>query len=193
MVAYGRDGRLYVGMGDGGSGGDPRESGAEPRLAAREDPPPRPGPPGGEAGDRRRRRQEPVALLVRPQERRPLDRRRRPELDRGGRSRRVAVARAPQLRLERLRGQLDLRGGAARPGTARKPVAQYSHDHGCSITGGYVYRGTAVPAAAGRYFYGDYCSGTVWSLKLVGGTARGLRPGAVHRQEPHLVRPGLRR
>ena len=33
-----------------------------------------------------------------------------------------------------------------------------------------------MPALAGRYFYGDYCSGTVWSLKLVGGAARQIRP-----------------
>jgi glucose/arabinose dehydrogenase len=45
------------------------------------------------------------------------------------------------------------------------PVAVYSHADGCSVTGGYVYRGSAVPAAAGRYFYGDYCSGNLWSLK----------------------------
>ena len=45
------------------------------------------------------------------------------------------------------------------------PTAEYSHAGGrCSITGGYVYRGAAVPAARGRYFYGDYCSGEVWSL-----------------------------
>jgi glucose/arabinose dehydrogenase len=44
------------------------------------------------------------------------------------------------------------------------PVLVYSHDHGCSVTGGYVYRGTAVPTAQGRYFYGDYCAGTVWSF-----------------------------
>ena len=43
---------------------------------------------------------------------------------------------------------------------------EYSHAAGgCSVTGGYVYRGTAVPAARGRYFFGDYCSGLVWSLK----------------------------
>jgi glucose/arabinose dehydrogenase len=46
------------------------------------------------------------------------------------------------------------------------PVFEYSHSTGgCSITGGYVYRGKAVPAAAGRYFFGDYCNGRIWSLK----------------------------
>jgi glucose/arabinose dehydrogenase len=55
------------------------------------------------------------------------------------------------------------------------PVAVYSHAQGCSITGGYVYRGSNVPAARGRYFYGDYCSGTIWSLKIVDGKATGVR------------------
>ncbi len=46
------------------------------------------------------------------------------------------------------------------------PIAEYGHDHGrCSITGGYVYRGQAVPALAGTYIYGDYCSGEVFGLK----------------------------
>ena len=46
------------------------------------------------------------------------------------------------------------------------PVDEYDHDAGCSITGGYVYRGTEVPSAVGRYFYGDYCNGKIWSLKM---------------------------
>jgi glucose/arabinose dehydrogenase len=60
-------------------------------------------------------------------------------------------------------------------GAYHPPVAEYPHSQGCSVTGGYVYRGTKVPAAAGRYFYGDYCSGTVWSLKIVNGRATGVR------------------
>jgi glucose/arabinose dehydrogenase len=46
------------------------------------------------------------------------------------------------------------------------PVAEYSHKHGCVVTGGFVYRGEEIAAAQGRYFYGDYCSGIVWSLGL---------------------------
>jgi glucose/arabinose dehydrogenase len=45
------------------------------------------------------------------------------------------------------------------------PVAEYSHEQGCSITGGYVYRGAAVPQLQGRYVYGDYCSGLIWTLR----------------------------
>jgi glucose/arabinose dehydrogenase len=49
------------------------------------------------------------------------------------------------------------------------PIVTYKHVNGnCSITGGYVYRGKAVPAARGRYFYGDYCTGDIWSLRAVG-------------------------
>jgi hypothetical protein len=47
------------------------------------------------------------------------------------------------------------------------PVRVYSHSEGCSVTGGYVYRGKARRDLAGRYFYGDYCTGTVWSFKMV--------------------------
>jgi glucose/arabinose dehydrogenase len=56
------------------------------------------------------------------------------------------------------------------------PVDVYSHDDGsCSVTGGYVYRGRAVAAASGRYFFGDYCSGNVWSLRVQDGRAADVR------------------
>ena len=45
------------------------------------------------------------------------------------------------------------------------PVFEYPHTKGCSVTGGYVYRGRAIPALAGRYLFGDFCSGRVWIMK----------------------------
>ncbi|MFN0150634.1 MAG: PQQ-dependent sugar dehydrogenase [bacterium] len=41
----------------------------------------------------------------------------------------------------------------------------------CSVTGGYVYRGSAIPDLQGTYFYGDYCSGKIYSTRVVGGVA----------------------
>ena len=46
------------------------------------------------------------------------------------------------------------------------PIAEYGHDLGCSVSGGYVYRGSSQPRLNGVYLYGDYCSGTVWSLQV---------------------------
>jgi glucose/arabinose dehydrogenase len=62
------------------------------------------------------------------------------------------------------------------PGQLVAPIYVYSHDGGnCSVTGGYVYRGSAVSAAVGRYFFGDYCSGVVWSLRVQDGRAVDVR------------------
>jgi glucose/arabinose dehydrogenase len=50
------------------------------------------------------------------------------------------------------------------------PVLEYSHSSGaCSITGGYVYRGTALPELAGQYFYSDYCLGFLKSFSYSNG------------------------
>jgi glucose/arabinose dehydrogenase len=52
------------------------------------------------------------------------------------------------------------------------PVAEYSHDAGCTVIGGYVYRGSAQPALAGGYLFGDYCSGTIWAIDPAGDQLR---------------------
>jgi glucose/arabinose dehydrogenase len=52
------------------------------------------------------------------------------------------------------------------------PVTEYPHQGGsCSITGGYVYRGSEIPELNGTYFYGDYCSGIVRSFQIDQGQA----------------------
>lgn len=48
------------------------------------------------------------------------------------------------------------------------PVTEYTHDDGCSITGGEIYRGSAYPNLYGTYLFGDFCSGNVWGLKWTG-------------------------
>ncbi|MBN1248125.1 MAG: PQQ-dependent sugar dehydrogenase, partial [Anaerolineae bacterium] len=48
--------------------------------------------------------------------------------------------------------------------TLTPPIAEYSHTEGRSVTGGFVYRGTLYPALVGRYFYADYVNGKIWSL-----------------------------
>ena len=49
------------------------------------------------------------------------------------------------------------------------PVLDYGHGDGCAVTGGYVYRGSAVPAVQGHYFYSDACSGFLRSFRWSGG------------------------
>ena len=44
------------------------------------------------------------------------------------------------------------------------PVAEYGHGQGCSIIGGVVYRGAALPSLRGGYLFSDYCSGTLWAI-----------------------------
>jgi len=55
------------------------------------------------------------------------------------------------------------------------PVAEYGHAFGCSVTGGYVYRGAAIPGLDGVYLFGDFCSGAVWGLWPDKGKEGGFR------------------
>jgi glucose/arabinose dehydrogenase len=182
MVAYGPDGLVYVGMGDGGSGGDPENRAQDPstllgkivRLDARS--------PAAQPVI--------VAVGVRNPWRFSFDRS-SGDLYVGdvgqGAIEEVDWVRWPWQGLlnfgwDVYEGRAGYEDKPLGPGKLVQPVAQYSHSRGCSVTGGYVYRGSAAPAAAGRYFYGDYCSGTIWSLKIVSGKAGQIR------QEPFSVR-----
>ncbi len=51
------------------------------------------------------------------------------------------------------------------------PVTDYDHSLGCSVTGGYVYRGSTYPALQGIYFFADFCSARVWGLQYDSGTS----------------------
>jgi glucose/arabinose dehydrogenase len=64
--------------------------------------------------------------------------------------------------------------GACDPAAYTSPVAEYPHDDdsgqtiGCSVSGGYVYRGSELPELFGQYFFGDFCSGLIWTLRAAG-------------------------
>ena len=175
LVLFGPDGRLYVGMGDGGAGGDPENraqnlgtllgklltinvdrAGAKPQI---------------------------VALGLRNPWRFAFDRtngdlyigdvgqnafeeinyvsRRSPGFENYGWD--VYEGRARFESKRPSRGRLIF------------PIATYGRGQGVSVTGGFVYRGSTVPQIRGRYFYGDFASGTIWSLKVVRGKAKQLR------------------
>ncbi|MCS6800589.1 MAG: PQQ-dependent sugar dehydrogenase [Dehalococcoidia bacterium] len=63
-----------------------------------------------------------------------------------------------------MEGSQCFRGTGCATASLAMPVAEYGRALGCSVTGGYVYRGRAFPQLAGIYFYGDYCSGRIWGL-----------------------------
>ncbi len=58
----------------------------------------------------------------------------------------------------------DLSGCDPNPGVYTFPIYEYGHNDGCSITGGFVYRGVNYPSLLGRYFFADHCSGVISDL-----------------------------
>ena len=56
--------------------------------------------------------------------------------------------------------------GTATPDDLDFPAYVYHHDDGCSITGGHVYRGSAIPHLVGTYVFGDFCVGRIWGLTI---------------------------
>jgi glucose/arabinose dehydrogenase len=84
----------------------------------------------------------------------------------------------------RMEGTHCLRAGCDQTGLTL-PVVEYDHTNGCSVTGGYVYRGAVLTGFQGRYFYADFCGGWVRTFRIEGGVAveqtewPELRPGGV--------------
>src|SRR5581483_5024664 len=183
-LAFGPDGFLYVGMGDGGSGGDPHGNGqntgvllgkilridvdrGEPYAI----PPGNPFAGGGGAPE--------VFLYgLRNPWRAAFDGNRLYIADVGQNMYEevdvldLASAAGANLGWNRMEGLhcFRPRSGCDRSGLVL-PVFEYDHGRGCSITGGFVYRGKAMPALAGRYFFADYCTGEVASFRYRDGKA----------------------
>jgi glucose/arabinose dehydrogenase len=177
QLMFGPDGRLYVGTGDGGSGGDP-ENRAQ-NLGSRF------GKLLAINVDRRGARWQTVGYGLRNPWRFSFDRR-TGDLYIGdvGQNSWEEVDFTPRRSPGLENYGWDVYEGRARyeskqPNSAGRlvfPIAVYSlNGDPCAVTGGFVYRGSAVPAARGRYFYGDNCSGEIWSLRVVGGRARSAR------------------
>jgi glucose/arabinose dehydrogenase len=177
QLAFGPDGLLYVGMGDGGSGGDPEDraqnlssrlgklltldvdrQGAAPRIVA--------------YGLRNPWRFSFDRLTgdlwigdVGQGEWEEVDFRPRSEL-----------AELANYGWDVFEGRHRYEDKRPNPGGELVgPIWEYDHGSGCSITGGFVYRGSRVADAVGRYFVGDYCSGLVWSLAEQDGRVSGVR------------------
>ena len=175
QLAFGPDGRLYVGMGDGGSGGDPENRAQNMRTLL--------GKLVAINVDAARPRPVIDALGLRNPWRFSFDRATGDLYiaDVGQNAwEEINYLRRSSAGLENY--GWDVYEGRARfeskqPGTGRLvfPVQVYSHSEGCSVTGGFVYRGSAIPALRGRYLYGDYCSATVWSLRIEDGRATEVR------------------
>ncbi len=185
QLAFGPDGRLYLGLGDGGGAFDPRQSAQDlhkqlGKVLAVDVEAPRPrwavvlsglrnpwrfsfDPALGEiwVGDVGQDEVEEInRVLLEPDE---------PPKNLGW------SAFEGTGRVERPR-RLDTSGDLV------WPVASYKHTDGCSVIGGLVYQGAALPKMSGRYVYGDFCSAVLWTLR---GTPQG-RAADVRRERARI-------
>ena len=161
------DGHLYIGMGDGGSAGDPQNNAQNPQSLLgkllRMDTESSPAPPQPEIW----------ALGLRNPWRFSFDRE----------TSDLWIADVGQDHYE----EIDFQPAPGSPGInygwrrmegmhcydpgcspdgLTLPVFEYDHSQGCSVTGGYVYRGQRWPSLRGWYLFADYCSGYVWALQM---------------------------
>lgn len=196
-VAFGPDGMLYVALGDGGGTGDPQGNAANTGTLLgkilRIDPSRRSGgrgyaiPDGNPFANAPGARPEIWHLGLRNPWRFSFDRATGDMwIGDVGQNAIEEVDRAPagkgglDFGWNRREGTSNFLGGA-RTTRETDPVAQYAHGaNGCSVTGGYVYRGTAVPTLTGRYVFADWCSGRVWAMEA------GSSPGPAAEITGHL-------
>lgn len=185
QLQFGPDGKLYIGMGDGGSGGDPQNHGQD-RTTLLGDllridvdaGDPYAIPADNPFSNSTQFRREIWAYGLRNPWRFSFDRA----------SGLLFVADVGQNAWEEINAVPATRAGVNygwrlmegahcfNPGNCNQsglqlPVHEYSHSDGCSVTGGYVYRGSAVPGVIGHYFYSDFCSGFLKSFRIVNGAA----------------------
>jgi glucose/arabinose dehydrogenase len=183
QLAFGPDGYLYIGLGDGGGGGDPFGNGQNPDALlgsilridvdaapaegkAYAIPPDNPFAGGGGAP-------EIWAKGVRNPWRFSFDRTTSQIwIGEVGQGAYEEIDRAPAETGGLNYGWPILEGNhcyesatCVPPAGYQPPITEYSHADGCSVTGGYVYRGTEQPGLGGFYLFGDYCSGNLWAIR----------------------------
>lgn len=187
QLAFGPDNYLYIGLGDGGSGGDPLNNaqntlsllGKMLRIDVLTQPSGYTIPAGNPFVGNAAYRPEIWALGLRNPWRFSFD----------GATGNLFIADVGQGTYEEINFQAADAGGANYGWNIMEgrhcynaascdqtaltlPVVEYAHGLGdCSVTGGVVYRGDAIPSLQGVYLYGDYCSGRIWGLILSGATA----------------------
>ncbi len=192
QLAFGPDGRLYLGLGDGGGAFDPRRTAQDPKNLL------------GKLIATEVERRTPKWTVVLSGLRNPWRFWFDPALGEIwiGDVGQDAVEEVDRVLLELDEPPKNL-GWSAFEGTDRIeghnldaegelvwPVAQYRHDDtgGCSITGGVVYGGARLPSLIRRYVYGDFCAGTLWSLRATpqGGATDVRRERATIPQLTHI-------
>jgi len=175
-LVFGPDGLLYAGMGDGGSGGDPENRAQNPRSLF--------GKLLTFDVNRRGSRPRIAAVGLRNPWRFSFDRANGDlyigDVGQNGLEEIDYLSRRSQAAVENYgwdvyEGRNRFEQKRPSPGRLVFPIAQYGRGEGYSVTGGFVYRGARFPALRGRYFYGDFGSGTIWSLRVSGGEARDER------------------
>ncbi|MBS1825512.1 MAG: PQQ-dependent sugar dehydrogenase [Acidobacteria bacterium] len=184
QLRFGPDGYLYIGMGDGGSAGDPQSNGQNRNALLgkmlRVDVESEPGrvlvPPTNPFPNTNGTRPEVWALGLRNPWRFSFDRATgdlwiadvgqnayeeinfQPASSKGGEN----------YGWNLMEGAHCFRTATCNTQGLTLPVAEYGRNDGCSITGGFVYRGRSAPGLRGSYIYADYCSGRIWGLERSG-------------------------
>ncbi len=172
-IAFGPDGLLYVGMGDGGSGGDPQGNGQNPETLL--------GKMLRMDVNAEGAAPEIFATGVRNPWRNSFDGNDLYIADVGQNAwEEISVIPATEaganLGWKVMEGPVCFESDTCDASGFVAPVHSYSHADtgGCSLTGGYVYRGAAIPEIAGHYFFADFCSGRVESFRYADGAAADL-------------------
>ena len=182
MIAFGPDGLLYVALGDGGSGGDPRGNGQNVATLLgsllRIDVDAPKGDlgyaiPGGNPFPSGNARGEIWAYGLRNPWRFSFDRATGDlwlaDVGQNDKEEINIVRQGGNYGWNVMEGADCFQPSSdCRREGLELPLWEYAHSLGCSVTGGYVYRGQAVPWLQGAYVYADFCSGFVWGLRYDG-------------------------